>query len=173
MLLVPSLKTILTILLVHTLLSLRPPRPRRLRSIHDTHHLVGHRQLRIDCRGKRMNQFRPVVVPEPQHGTAVRAEVPLWGAKLFIWCSAVFDARVFPGHELVYVSDNIMSVFQCMERQFPGRSCARKWNWVDMDGSYLIRSLPLMIFRLSAMPPRFTAPRCPPTLRQMLQAHSW
>lgn len=47
-----------------------------------------------------------------------------------------------------------------------GASCA----WVV---SYLMMSFPLMMLRLSAMPPKFTLPRCPPTLRQMLHAHSW
>jgi hypothetical protein len=44
-----------------------------------------------------VDQFGPVVIPQPQHGAAVGAEVPLRGAALLVRCAAVFDAVVFPG----------------------------------------------------------------------------
>lgn len=44
---------------------------------------------------------------------------------------------------------------------------------VATHDTYLILFSPCKIFILSAIPPRFTAPMYPPTLRQMLQAHSW
>jgi hypothetical protein len=95
MLLMPPLKTILTIKLMHALLPLRPPRPSRLRSLHDANHFIRHRQLRINCGSKWMDEFRPVVVPYPEHGTAIRAEAALRVAELFVWCSAVPDCGVF------------------------------------------------------------------------------
>jgi len=92
----PPLNTILPIHLMHTLLPLRPTHPIRLRPTHNTNHLIRHRQFSINSRSKRMNQFRPVVIPQPQHSTAVRAEVPLRGAAFFLRRAAIFDSGVFP-----------------------------------------------------------------------------
>ena len=39
--------------------------------------------------------------------------------------------------------------------------------------TYFIKSSPFTIFKLFAIPPRFTDPLYPPTLRQMLHAQSW
>lgn len=42
-----------------------------------------------------MNQLWPVVIPQPQHGTAVGAEVALRRATFLVWSSAVFNSSVF------------------------------------------------------------------------------
>lgn len=96
--LMPPLQTIPRVIveLMHTFLPLGPPHPRRLRPAHDTHHLLRDGQIGINGRGKRVDQFGPVVIPQPQHGAAVGAKVPFRGAALLVWCAAVFDAVVFP-----------------------------------------------------------------------------
>jgi len=138
----PALQTIPRVIigLMHTLFALGPPHPRRLRPAHDTYHLFWDGQLGINGRGKRVDEFGPVVIPQPQHGAAVGAEVPLGGAAFLVGCTAVFDTVVFPGLMLVVVT--------------------RRQGRARMEGGrrYLMRSLPVVIFRLSAMPPRFTLP---------------
>jgi hypothetical protein len=42
-----------------------------------------------------VNQLRPVVIPQPQHGTAIGAEVAIRLAAFLVWSSAVFDSSVF------------------------------------------------------------------------------
>jgi len=80
---------------MHALLPLRPSYPGRLRVCQDTNHLVRHGQIGIDRRGKRVDQFRPMVIPQPEHGTAVGTEVALGRAQFLRGFSAVFDASVF------------------------------------------------------------------------------
>jgi tetrahydromethanopterin S-methyltransferase subunit B len=52
-------------------------------------------------------EVRPMVVPKPQHGTAVRAEVPLGGATLLIRCAAVLyiDTELPVPDEMVCIMD--------------------------------------------------------------------
>lgn len=80
---------------MNNLLPLRPTNPRRLRPGHNASHLVRSRQLGINGRRKRMDQFGPMVVPQPQHGATVRAEVALTRADLLVCLAAVFDRGVF------------------------------------------------------------------------------
>lgn len=146
----PSLQTTPSKRLMCTLRSLRPPHPLRLRAAHNTNHLLGNRQIRINCRRERMNQFGIVMIPQPQHGTAVRAEVALRWAALFVRCAACFDCWVFSTPSARPLSGNIVR-FE----------------------AYLMNSSPLETFRLFAIPPKFTLPPYPPTFRQILQAQSW
>jgi len=93
--LVPLFYTILSVLLMHALLPLRPSHPGRLRVCQDTNHLVRHGQIGIDCRGKRVDQFRPLVIPQPEHRTAVGTEVALGRAQFLRGFAAIFDGSVF------------------------------------------------------------------------------
>lgn len=43
-----------------------------------------------------MDQFRPMVIPQPEHGAAVGAEVALAGAQLLLRGAARFDGGIFP-----------------------------------------------------------------------------
>lgn len=95
MLLVPFLQAILVVECMRTLLTLGPPHPRRLRTLHNTDHLSRLRQLSINSWSKWMNQFRPVMIPHPEHSTAIRAEVALWRAAFLVFSSAIFDSTVF------------------------------------------------------------------------------
>lgn len=110
--LVPFFETIPTVRLVYGFFALGPSGPSRLRFLHDAHHLVRHWQLCINGGCKWMYQFRPVVVPKPQHGTAVRTKVPLGGAKRFIWSTTVFDGGVFAGQDVSTCSSHIMQALQ-------------------------------------------------------------
>lgn len=96
MLLVPVLQTITAVGVMHALLPLRPTHPIGLRPSHDTNHLIRNRQLRIDSRRKGVNQLRPMMIPEPKHGTAIRAEIPLGRTLLLSRFSLVHDRGVFP-----------------------------------------------------------------------------
>jgi hypothetical protein len=86
---------------MHTLLPLRPSHPLRLTIPLDAHHLLRHRQLRVDRARKGMDQLRPVVVPQPEHRAAVAAEGALGGAFLCLGGAAVFDGCVFPYHDVL------------------------------------------------------------------------
>jgi hypothetical protein len=77
MLLMPSLNAIIAVGLMYTLLAFRPAHILGLRVRQHAYHLIRDRQLCIDGRGEWMNQFGPVPIPQPQHGAAFRAEVPL------------------------------------------------------------------------------------------------
>lgn len=98
MLLVPVLQTIIAVDVMHALLPLRPTHPVRLRLLHDTDHLVRNGQLRVDSRCERMNQLWPVMVPEPQHGAAIGAEIALRRTQLLARLAPVFDGVVFSLH---------------------------------------------------------------------------
>lgn len=104
MLLMPLFQTITRIFLVHLLLPLRPTRPRRLRPSHNANHLIRHRQLGVDRRRERMNQLRPLLVPQPQHGTTVGAEVPLRRTNLLLFGTAGLDRGIFPFRANLVVS---------------------------------------------------------------------
>lgn len=88
LLLMPLFQAVPSKRLVRTLHPFRPPHPLRLRITHNTNHLLGDRQIRINRRRKRMNQLGVVMIPQPQHCTAVRAEVSLRRAALFVRCTA-------------------------------------------------------------------------------------
>jgi hypothetical protein len=92
----PPLDTVITVRLMHALLPLGPPHVRRLGVRQDTDHLVRHGQFGVDSRRERMNQLRPMMIPQPQHRATVRAEIPLRGASLLIRLAAIFDSGVFP-----------------------------------------------------------------------------
>lgn len=138
MLLMPTLQAIPSVRTMHSLLPFRPAHRARLRIRHDTHHLIGSRQLGINSRRKRMNQLGPVMIPKPQHGTTVGAEIPLRRAALLVGRSLVFDRIVFP----VYIS--IWTICPCLA------------GW--LEEAYLINPFPLAIFKLSVIPPRLTLP---------------
>ena len=147
--------------LMHLLLPFRPPHPHRLRVSFDANHLIRRRQLRINSGSKRMDQFGPTPIPDPEHSTAITTETPLRRYPFFLGCSAVFDCGVFPS-----VTVNItveLYIYIYIQVQMDVRSCGR---------TYLINSFPLVTFSESDIPPRFTLPLYPPTLRQMLQAQS-
>lgn len=91
MLLVPVLQTVTAVGVMHALLPFRPTHPVRLRPGHDTHHLIGSGQLGINRRRKRMNQLREVMVPEPKHGAAIGAEIPLRRTALLVRFALVYD----------------------------------------------------------------------------------
>lgn len=96
-LLMPSLEADTPVVnIIHKLLSFRPLSPSRLRSIHDANHFLWHGQLGVNGRCERVNQFRPMVVPQPKHSATIGAEVPLGGAPLFIGSATVFDRIIFP-----------------------------------------------------------------------------
>ena len=42
-----------------------------------------------------MNQLRPMMIPKPEHGATVRAEIPLRRAALLVRLALVFDCVVF------------------------------------------------------------------------------
>ena len=94
-LLVPSLQTILAVEFMRTLLPLRPPHPRRLGITHNADHLLRNGQIGINRRCKWMDQFRPVMIPQPQHGTANGAEVAFGWTAFFVTGAAIFDSGVF------------------------------------------------------------------------------
>jgi hypothetical protein len=96
MLFMPPFNAILTVVLMDVLLSLRPANPVRLAVCFHAHHLLRSRQVRINGRRKGMNQFWPCLVPEPEHGGAVAAEVALRAAFLLIGLATVFDGYIFP-----------------------------------------------------------------------------
>lgn len=131
-------------------LALWPAHIVRLGAIHDTNHLIRHRQLGIDSWCKRMNQFRPVVIPQPQHRATVGAEASLGRALLLVRRAAVFDCFVFSWRR-----QSILNASQ------------------KTAAAHLINSFPCLISSVSAIPPRLTLPLYPHTLRQMLQAQSW
>ena len=105
MLLMPFLKTSAIIRLMDGLFTLRPPRPRRLRPAHDTHHFIRNREFRVNGRSKWMNELRPMVIPKPKHRTAIWAKDPLRWANFFLGSSTVFDR--------VVLSEQNASVIAC------------------------------------------------------------
>lgn len=96
MLLMPSLDAIIAVGVMYNLLSLRPADIVGLGVRQNAYHLIRCRQLCIDGRRKRMNQFGPVVIPQPQHGAAIRAEAPLRRTSLLVAFASVLDGGVFP-----------------------------------------------------------------------------
>jgi hypothetical protein len=82
--------------LMHTLLALWPAHPLRLTVPPHTHHLLRHRQLRINRARERMDQLWPMVVPQPEHRAAITAEGALGRAFLCLRRATVFDGCVFP-----------------------------------------------------------------------------
>lgn len=96
MLLMPTLQTVSPVRVMHGLLPLRPTHPVGLRILHNTDHLVWNRQVRINGRRKRMDQFRPMMIPQPEHGAAVGTEVPLRRTLRLGWFSLILDCGVFP-----------------------------------------------------------------------------
>lgn len=77
MLLMPPFDAGIAIVLVDTLLPLWPANPVGLAVRFYAHHLLRRGQIRIDSRCKRMDQFWPRLVPQPEHGGAIAAEVTL------------------------------------------------------------------------------------------------
>ena len=65
------------IVLVDALLPLWPADPVGLAVRFYAHHLLRKGQICIDSRRKWMDQFWPSLVPQPEHGGAVAAEVTL------------------------------------------------------------------------------------------------
>lgn len=98
MLFVPLFKTIWPIDIMHYLLPLRPAHPFGFGTLHDADHLIWSRKLGVDGGRKRVNQFGPVVIPQPQHSAAVGAEVSLRGTFRFLGCSSIFDGGILPNH---------------------------------------------------------------------------
>lgn len=92
----PLFQTVLVVRLMHTLLPLGPAHIGGLGVCHDANHLIRHRELGVDGGRKRMDQFGPVVIPQPEHGAAVGAKVPFGGTPLLVGLAAVFDGSVFP-----------------------------------------------------------------------------
>jgi hypothetical protein len=80
---------------VNGLLPLRPAYPLRLAIGTNTHHLIRNRKLRIDSRSEGMDEFRPALVPNPEHGAAVTAEGALGAASALFRRAARFDCVVF------------------------------------------------------------------------------
>lgn len=103
------------------LLPLRPTHPRRLRTTHDTNHLLGNRQVGINRRRKRMDQLGPVMIPQPKHSTTIRAEVAFRRASFFAWGSTIFNRSVFSSrHQYTCILPSI-----CKGRK--GREGGRTW----------------------------------------------
>lgn len=96
MLLMPSLQAVTTIHLMHLLFTFRPSHPRWLRVFHDAAHLIRHGQFRVYGGSKWMDQFRPVVIPQPEHRAAVGAEIALAGTLCFVGGAARFDCGILP-----------------------------------------------------------------------------
>lgn len=156
MVLMPLINTNIAIeSLEHLLLPLWPPNPLWLTVSSHTNYLLRNRQLGIDSRCEWVDQFWPGLIPEPEHRRAVAAERALGGDFLLLWCAAVFESCVF--------STSRLSL--CFTSRSTKEFEIREWY-------YLIKSFPLMIFRLDAIPPRFTLPPVPPHFLQILQAQS-
>jgi len=96
-LLVPPLDTRLAKMLMDALLALRPADPVRFAIRLDAHHLLRHRQIRIDRRRKGVDQLRPRFVPQPKHAGAVAAEVALRRALFSRGLAPILSSYVFPG----------------------------------------------------------------------------
>lgn len=94
MFLMPPLQTLRPINIMHNLLPLRPTNPSRLGPRHNASHFIRSGQLGINGRRKRMDQLRPMMIPQPQHGATVGAEIALAGADLLVFLAAVFDRGV-------------------------------------------------------------------------------
>lgn len=93
----PPLNTHIPIIpLTHGLLPLGPSHPLRFTLPQDTNHLLRDGQLRVDRGREGVEQLRPVVVPEPEHGGAGAAEGALGGDFFFVGGAAVFDRRILP-----------------------------------------------------------------------------
>lgn len=80
---------------MRTLTPLRPAHPRRLRTPHNANHLLGYGQIGINRRRKGMNECGEVMIPQPEHGTARRAEVAFGRAVGFVGGAAFFDSGIF------------------------------------------------------------------------------
>lgn len=155
----------LWITIKYLLLPLWPSHPSRLRALHDADHLIRDRQFRVNGRSKRMNELWPMVIPQPKHGAAIGTEIPLRRTDFLIRCASRHDGGIFPKP----VSSELPSptVMKNILRPAKDRGLGKKTGM-----TYLIKSFPFLISRLSAIPPRLTLPLYPPTFRQMLQAHS-
>lgn len=153
MLFVPLFKTIWPIDIMHYLLPLRPAHPFGFGTLHDADHLIRSRKLGVDGGRKRVNQFGPVVIPQPQHRLQLEQK---------FLSEEHFDSSGVPR--------SLMAVYflTIVDSTNPVRNKGAQPRY-----AYLIRSLPFFILSESATPPRFTLPLYPPTLRQMLQAQSW
>jgi len=106
----------------HLLLPLRPLHPRRRSLPFNTIHLLRHRQLRINRRRKRVNQLRPVVIPQPEHSPAISTEIALRLAFLFGGKTAVFDGYIFLDQLLPFL--NLQRIVDAAEIDGSGRAPA-------------------------------------------------
>lgn len=75
MFLVPPFNAVVTVDIMHRFLAFGPSYPGWLGISQDTNHLIWGRQIGVDGRCKRMNQLRPMMVPQPEHSTAIGTEV--------------------------------------------------------------------------------------------------
>lgn len=94
----PLFQTMLVVRLMHALLPLGPAHIGRLGVRHDADHLIRHRELGVDGGRKWVDQFGPVVIPQPEHGAAVGAKVPFGGTPFLAGLATVFDGGVFPNN---------------------------------------------------------------------------